>query len=313
MLLLVRRLRKRDMHMTLVILAAGIGSRYGGLKQMDPVGPSGEFIVDYSVFDAIRAGFDGIVFVIRREIETAFRTTIGKRIEKHAAVSYVCQETNAVPPGFRVPAARTKPWGTGQAVLTAASAVDGPFGVVNADDFYGRESFAMLARFLERTADDPSAYCMVAFTLRNTLSAHGLVARGICACRPDGKLKAAVERTKIERFGGGARYVGDDGEWQALSGDEPVSMNMWGFKPSLFKHLEREFRAFLELRGADPAAEFYIPAVVTRLIESGEVTTSVLRTPERWFGVTYPQEKAAVAAAVAELIRRGAYRGTLWE
>ena len=297
---------------TLVVLAAGIGSRYGGLKQMEPVGPSGEFILDYSVFDALRAGFDKVVFVIRRDIETPFRACLGARLEQRVAVAYVCQDLAPLPAGFAAPPGRVKPWGTAHAVLSAAPAVDGPFAVVNADDFYGRASYAVLGEFLDRTTR-PTEYALVGFTLRQTLSEQGRVARGVCAVGPDGLLRAAVEHTRIEPQGEGARYLDQDGQWRPLTGDETVSLNMWGFQPSLFAQLAAAFEAFLRELGADPAAEFYIPTAVTALIARGAVTARVLATPERWFGVTYPLEKAAVAASIRELVRAGVYPACLWE
>jgi UTP-glucose-1-phosphate uridylyltransferase len=300
------------MSLTLVILAAGIGSRYGGLKQMEAVGPSGEFIIDYAVFDAMRAGFDRMVMVIRRDIAELFRETIGRRLERRVAVEYVCQELSAVPPGFRVPPERQKPWGTGHALLTAAPLVGGPHGVVNADDFYGRRSYEVLARFLEQTAADESRAAMVGFILRNTLSAHGSVARGICAARADGTLETVVERTKIEPTAGGARYLGEDGQWHPLTGEELASMNMWGFKPPFFRALESEFAAFLKEHGQNPKAEYFIPTVVNTLISRGRLTTDVLQTPEVWCGVTYPDEKAVVVSRVRDLIRAGLYPDNLW-
>lgn len=298
--------------LTLVVLAAGIGSRYGGLKQMDPVGPSGEFIIDYSIFDALRAGFSRVVFVIRRDIEEAFRATIGSRVERHATVSYARQELADLPPGFALPPERKKPWGTGQAVLAAARDVRGPFGVINADDFYGRSSYAVLSRFLRETADDGARYAMVGFILRNTVSDHGHVARGICQVSPAGLLSTVVERTRIEKRGAAARFLDDAGQWQPLTGDELVSMNMWGFKPSLFDVLRREFPAFLQERGADPKAEFFVPTVVNGMIGRGAATTAVLTTPESWCGVTYPEEKECVAKRIRELVASGVYPPRLW-
>lgn len=300
------------MNPTLVILAAGIGSRYGGLKQMEPVGPSGEFILDYSVYDAIRAGFGKVVFVVRRDIEELFKSTMGKRIARHVAVEYVCQELTDLPAGFAAPADRKKPWGTGHALLTAAPAVNEPFGVVNADDFYGRRSYEVLAQFLHRTAAAPDRYCMVGFPLRNTLSAHGSVARGVCAADEQGNLRTVVERTRIEQAGAAARFQDEAGRWQALTGDELVSLNMWGFKPSIFECLRREFTEFLELRGEDLKAEFFIPTVVNTLIVRQQVRTAVLETPETWCGVTYPQEKDVVVQRIRALIAAGVYPANLW-
>lgn len=300
------------MSLSLVVLAAGIGSRYGGLKQMEPVGPSGEFIIDYSVFDAIHAGFDKIVFVIRKDIEEAFRETIGNRVGRHVAVEYVNQELLDIPPGFEVPAERKKPWGTGHATLTARGAVHEPFGVINADDFYGRESYRVLAKYLGDTAEDEAKYSMVAFLLNNTLSDHGHVARGICEAGPDGYLQVVVERTKIEKTPDGARFLDDDGGWKPLTGRELVSMNMWGFKPSFFAHLDAEFKTFLSECHDNPKAEFFIPTVVNTMMQRGVVTTAVLETPCRWAGVTYPQEKDAVVAEIARRVAAGEYPSSLW-
>jgi len=296
---------------TLLILAAGLGSRYGGLKQMEAVGPGGATLMDYAVFDAVRAGFGEVVFVIRPEMEAAFADQVLPRFRSHVPVRAVLQRLD-VPPGYSVPAQRRKPWGTAHAVLSAAPAVDGPFAVVNADDFYGRASYAVLGEFLDRTTR-PTEYALVGFTLRQTLSEQGRVARGVCAVGPDGLLRAAVEHTRIEPQGEGARYLDQDGQWRPLTGDETVSLNMWGFQPSLFAQLAAAFEAFLRELGADPAAEFYIPTAVTALIARGAVTARVLATPERWFGVTYPLEKAAVAASIRELVRAGVYPACLWE
>ncbi|MDE0837442.1 MAG: NTP transferase domain-containing protein [Kiritimatiellae bacterium] len=292
---------------SLVVLAAGIGSRYGGLKQLDPVGPSGEVIVDYSVYDAIRAGFEHVVFVIRPDIEADFKATIGARLDGHVAVDYVHQRLEDLPGEKQPPAGREKPWGTGQATLAAASVVDGPFAVINADDFYGAESFQRLADALDANADDPAAYCMVGFVLGNTLSDHGYVSRGICALSPDGLLEDVVEKTHVERSGDQI-LAGDD----VLTGDEVASMNMWGFKPSFFGHLTSQFETFLETQGADATSEFYVPAAVNTLICSGEARVKVLASPCQWVGVTYPEEKADVKASVTALIESGAYPTSLW-
>jgi len=280
---------------------------------MDPVGPDGVFLVDYAVYDAIRAGFDKVVFVIRRDIDELFRTTIGSRVATRVKVDYVYQELTAIPPGFSVPAERKKPWGTGHATLTAASVVrEEPFGVINADDFYGPSSYRILADFLNRTAGLPDEYCMVGFTLCNTLSEHGSVARGICSVGPDGWLRSVVERTKIEKVNGAARYLDENGHWVPLTGSETVSMNMWGFKPLFFAQLESEFRLFLREHGHDPKAEFFVPTVVNNMISAGRARTAVLPTSEKWFGVTYPQEKALVMARLRELIQAGVYPEHLW-
>jgi len=295
------------MRKSLIVLAAGIGRRYGGLKQMEAVGPSGEFIIDYSVYDAVRAGFDRVVFVIRHDIEAPFRETVGARIERRAAVDYVCQELSDVPAGFDVPPQRKKPWGTAHALLACAARVKEPFAVINADDFYGRESYAALAGFLDRTASEENRYAMVGFALRNTLSEHGHVARGICTTDSGGRLETVVELTRIEKTAEGARCEG-----QVLTGDELVSMNLWGFKPSIFTHLGTRFARFLAETGNDPDAEFFIPSVVNELVHAGEAEVAVLSTGSRWFGVTYRQEKLQVEEAVRRLIAAGEYPADLW-
>lgn len=280
---------------------------------MDPVGPSGEFIVDYSVYDAVRAGFDKVVFVICRDIEDEFKSTIGKRVAARVVTDYVFQDLLPLPRGFSVPAERRKPWGTGHAVLICAQAVDGPFAVINADDFYGRESYRALAGFLKETAADNSRCCMVGFILRNTLSEHGAVARGVCGAGPDGCLKSIVERTKIEKAGDAVRYALNDGQWRSLTGQELVSMNMWGFKPAIFGLLENEFAHFLATSGKDNAAEFFISEVVGRFVANGVVSVKILGTQSSWFGVTHPEDKAEAVARIQDLIKRGEYRKNLWE
>ncbi|MBN1558266.1 MAG: nucleotidyltransferase [Lentisphaerae bacterium] len=301
------------MDKTLVVLAAGIGTRYGGLKQLDPVGPSGEFIPDYAVYDAVRAGFTKVVFVIRPEIQRDFKNLIGARIEPRVETRYVMQEAAALPPGFSVPPERARPWGTGQAVLVCRDAVAEPFAVINADDFYGREAFDTLGRFLDQTAAEPARYAMVGYRLRETLSPHGAVSRGVCRSDAAGRLTSIVERRGVEQAGAEARYREDDGSWRALPGDTLVSMNFWGFKPSLFAHLEAGFAAFLEARGEDPEAEYFVPNVVNALVRDGAASVQVLQTESPWFGVTYPRDKANVVARIRALTARGAYPGALWK
>jgi NDP-sugar pyrophosphorylase family protein len=295
------------MNPTLVVLAAGIGRRYGGLKQMDPISPAGEFLIDYSVYDAVRAGFGRAVFVIRRQIEEAFQATIGARISAHIPTGYVFQELDQLPRGCSAPAGRDKPWGTGHAVLACAEEVHEPFAVINADDFYGRRSYEDVAAFLRSTASEPARYAMVGFVLRNTLSDHGSVARGICAVDAGGTLKSVVEQTKIEKDGDAIRC----GK-RRFKGDELVSMNIWGFKPSVFGFLREEFERFLGTAGADPGAEFFVPDVVNTLIRTGKISVSVLATSARWFGVTYPQDKAEVVSRIHDLIAAGEYPPALW-
>ncbi|MCX7590538.1 MAG: sugar phosphate nucleotidyltransferase [Kiritimatiellae bacterium] len=297
------------MKLSLVVLAAGIGSRYGGLKQMDPVGPSGEFIVDYSVYDALRAGFDRVVFVIRREIEDDFRATIGRRVERRAPVTYVRQELNSSGRlSYAAPPDRIKPWGTGHALLVCADAVDGPFGVVNSDDFYGASSYAVLADFLRKTSDNPRDHAMVGFTLRRTLSEHGYVARGICRIDDAGWLVSIAEKTRIEKKNG-LICCGTE----VFTGDEIVSMNMWGFKPTVFAEFEGQFVQFLNKYGKDPKAEFFIPDVVAAVISEGKGRVRVLQTSESWSGVTYREDKPAVVDRIRRLVEEGFYPENLWQ
>jgi UTP-glucose-1-phosphate uridylyltransferase len=282
-----------------------MGSRYGGLKQIDAVGPSGETILDFSVYDASRAGFGQIVFVIRRDIEDAFRQSIGARFEQRIPVKYVFQEIDDLPPGFTVPAGRTKPWGTTQAVLAAAEVIHEPFAVINADDFYGQESFQSLSRHL---LTESSGYAMIGFILRNTLSEFGSVARGISAVDENGYLASVVEVTGIER---------DSGEIKAgggirLSGDEIVSMNMWGFTPRVFDQLRAYFESFLEANSLDQRAECYLPNAVNSLIHSGESRVRVLPTSEAWFGVTYREDRPRVVENIGRLVSSGVYPKRLW-
>lgn len=294
------------MKRSLVVLAAGIGSRYGGLKQMDPVGPDGEFLLDYAVYDARRAGFSRVVFVIRRDIEAPFRAAMGSRIERQIETSYVFQSLDALPAGHTPPSGRTKPWGTGQAVLCCAKTISEPFAVINADDYYGRRSYAALASFLAETAEDSNRHAMVAFQLAQTVSEHGSVSRGICEVE-SGNLRRIVETSGIERKEG--RFVS---QTQTLSGSEPVSMNCWGFKPSLFQSLETAFESFLRESGNDLKAEFYLPAVVDGMIRTRQTRVDVLPTPDAWFGVTNPQDRSTVVSRIAELTKNGIYPAPLW-
>ncbi|HEU5123219.1 MAG TPA: sugar phosphate nucleotidyltransferase [Verrucomicrobiae bacterium] len=296
------------MNKSLLILAAGMGSRYGGLKQIDPVGPGGETIIDYSVYDAIRAGFDQLVFVIRRDIEQAFRETVGNRFEKKIAVRYVFQELNALPPGFAIPPERQKPWGTGHAILMAADAIREPFAVINADDFYGADSFRVLAAHLQPENPD---YAMTGFVLRNTLSEFGSVARGVCRLS-DGFLETVTEIVGIEKDGTAARYKDDVGKVQALTANEIVSMNMWGFNPTLFGALREQFETFLRTRGGELKSEFYIPSVVNHLIQTGQKRVKVLPSRSKWYGVTYREDRPFVINGIQELIRQGEYPEKLW-
>jgi NDP-sugar pyrophosphorylase family protein len=298
--------------MTLVVLAAGIGSRYGGLKQIEAVGPHGAIVIEYSVYDAIRAGFDRVVCVIRRDIEADFRSLVAARFEKHIPVDYVFQDMNDLPAGFSLAADRVKPWGTGHAVMACRNHVKSPFAVINADDFYGRRSYEVLGQFLKGVRPDSGNYSMVGFTLRNTLSEHGHVARGVCEVDGRGLLKRVQERTNIERTVTGVRYAEANGGWTALTGDEVVSMNMWGLTPSLFGHLQDEFPLFLQKNAANPKSEFFLPMVVDGLVGAGKASVKVLSTPEHWFGVTYPQDKSVVVEGLRRLVENGVYPEKLW-
>jgi NDP-sugar pyrophosphorylase family protein len=293
----------------LLVLAAGMGSRYGGLKQIDSVGPAGETIIDYSIYDALRAGFGKVVFVIRKDIEEAFRETVGARFEKRIAVDYVFQSLEDIPPGFSVPAGRTKPWGTTHAILAAADAIHEPFAAINADDFYGAQGYRELAGHLTSSSPD---YAMVGFTLRNTLSDFGSVARGVCRVSGDNMLESIVEHTKIERDGNGARNTDSEGKVTKLSGDEPVSMNMWAFTPPVFDQLRERFQQFLERSGSDQKAECLIPNTVGDLIRDGQARVKVLRTNDSWFGVTYREDRPRVIESVRGLISAGLYPEKLW-
>lgn len=294
---------------TLVVLAAGIGSRYGGLKQIDPVGPGGEAVLDYSVFDARRAGFGKIVFVIRRDIELAFRDALGRRFESRMDVRYAYQHLDLLPPGCAVPAGRQKPWGTGHAVLCAADVVHEPFAVINADDFYGAESYRVLAEFLQGPPSGVGRdlWAMVGFRLDRTLSAHGTVARGICATDAEGFLVSVEELTAIEKLPVGARHREADSTFRPLTGREIVSLNCWGFTPSLFGHLRRLFGEFLRRHAGDLKAEFFLPDAINQLIREGHAQVKVLPTASAWFGVTYREDRPVVVENVRALIRAGAY------
>ncbi len=294
---------------TLLVLAAGMGSRYGGLKQIDPVGPNGETIIDYSVYDALRAGFGKLVFVIRSDIEAQFKEIIGARFEKHIPVEYVFQELDKLPPGFTLPPGRTKPWGTTHAILMAAEVIREPFAAINADDFYGQNAYRVLAQHLTSGTKD---YAMVGFVLKNTLSDHGSVARGVSRVDANNYLTHIVELTKIERDGSGAKDTGPDGKITKLNGDEAVSMNFWGFTPALFPQLQVAFENFLKTAGGEQKSECYIPATVGELVTSGQAKCKVLRSPDSWFGVTYREDRPTVVESIRKLIARGDYPEKLW-
>lgn len=300
---------------TLIVMAAGIGSRYGGLKQMDPVGPGGELVIDYSIYDALRAGFGKVVLLLRSELEAPFRERVGRNIEAHVDTVYVFQALDDVPPGFLVPPERKKPWGTGHAVLSCRPYVDGPFAVINADDFYGAEAFGLLAGHLTGAEDHDGLgdYAMVGYRLSQTLSDFGQVARGVCRVSAEGDLIDIHEVTRIERARGGARYTEDGLEWRPLSGEEIVSLNMWGFTPSIFEALAARFQSFLERNEARIlSAEYYLPEVVGELLGDQRAHVRVMTTREQWFGVTYRDDMPRVQAAIRRLIGAGVYPQNLW-
>lgn len=296
---------------TLVILAAGMGSRYGGLKQIDGFGPNGETIIEYSVFDAIRAGFGKIVFVIRESIEKDFKAHFGSKFEGKVDVEYVFQELDNIPDGLTVPEDRTKPWGTAHAVLVAKDAVQTPFAVINADDFYGRDAFETVAKALQVTSNDANSYYLLGYEVQKTLSEYGSVSRGICSVDDNGNLTDIVERTKIYRDGNRIVYD-ENGSIQALNSQQPVSMNFMAFTPSAFTYYESYFNEFIKANVENPKAEFYLPSVLNRLITEGKAEVKVLSTTAQWFGVTYQEDKEAAVSKLNQLISEGEYPSKLW-
>lgn len=297
---------------TLFILAAGMGSRYGGLKQLDSLGPSGETIMDYSVFDALRAGFGKIVFVIRHDFEQEFRDKVVSKYEGHVPVEVVFQDIKNIPAGFTVNPERTKPWGTNHAVLMGKGVIKEPFAVINADDFYGAESFKVLADFLRSVEGKKNEYCMIGFKIGNTLSENGGVSRGHCNVSAEGNLTGVTECHGIERKDGHLIQTLADGSTAPFPEDAVVSMNMWGFTPDYFDYSERDFVKFLEKNAGELKAEFYIPTVVNNLIESGTITLKVKETPSKWFGVTYAADRPATVAQFRKLVNEGVYPEKLW-
>lgn len=300
----------------LVIMAAGMGSRYGGLKQLDPVGNHGQLIIDYSIFDARRAGFETVVFVIKPEIEADFKEAIGDRVSKVMDVKYAYQLKEDLPEGYSVPAGRTKPWGTAHAALAARNIVDGPFAIINADDYYGPEAYQEIYNYLSAHADgDVYEYVMVGYLLKNTVTENGTVARGVCEETEDHYLTQVTERTKIEK-GEPPRYTEDDGKtWTDLPGSTIVSMNMWGFTRSFLDEALARFPAFLGKALAEnpEKGEYFLPTVVSQLIDEGKARVKVLRSEDKWYGVTYREDKPAVTAAIAEKTAAGLYPDRLWE
>ena len=298
------------MNTALVIMAAGMGSRYGGIKQIEPVGPSGEIILDYSIYDAIEAGFNKVVFIIRKDIEEAFRAAIGDRIEKRIKTEYVFQNMDDLPAGFTVPEGRTKPWGTGQAILACKDVVKEPFAVINADDYYGKEGLKRIHDYLcsPATVDTKYNFCMAGFEIGNTLSENGTVTRGICQVK-DGILTKIVETKEIGKGDGCA--VTPDG---SVALNQPVSMNMWGLTPDIFPELEKRFVTFLgNIEGNELKAEYLIPTIIGDMVEEGLASVHVLKTADKWFGVTYKEDKPLVVESFAKLVSQGVYKKKLWE
>ena len=300
----------------LVIMAAGMGSRYGGLKQLDPVGGHGQVILDYSIYDARRAGFEKVVFVIKESIAEEFKARVGRRVERHMKVEYVFQRMDDLPEGYAVPEGREKPWGTAQAALAARHVVDGPFAVINADDYYGPSAYQKIYDYLCANPDgDTYEYAMVGYLLKNTVTENGTVARGVCEETEDHFLTRVTERTKIEK-GEPPRYTEDDGKtWTDLPGDTIVSMNMWGFTRSFLDEAWERFPAFLDKALAEnPAkAEYFLPTVVSQLIDEDKARVKVLRSEDKWYGVTYREDKPAVVQAIADMTASGLYPEKLWE
>lgn len=299
---------------TLFVLAAGMGSRYGGLKQLDGLGPNGETIMDYSIFDAIRGGFGKIVFVIRKDFEKDFREKILSKYENHVPVELVFQSVDKLPKGFICPEGRVKPWGTNHAVLMGKDVIHEPFAVINADDFYGRDSFAVLGKWLSELPEgSANRYCMVGFRVGNTLSESGTVARGICSTNSEGCLTTVVERTEIMRVNGPVCYKDEQEEWVSVDDNTPVSMNMWGFTPDYFKYSEDYFIEFLQNNITNLKAEYFIPLMVNKLINEGTATVKVLDTTSKWFGVTYAADRQGVVDKIKELVEAGEYPSKLFK
>ena len=301
----------------LVIMAAGMGSRYGGLKQIDSIDAYGNKIIDYSIFDAVQAGFEKVVFIIKKAIEKEFRENIGDRIAAHVKVEYVYQELDRLPAGYQVPEGRVKPWGTGHAILCCQDVIDGPFAVINADDYYGKSAFVSIYNQLSEISDgEKYQYTMVGYRLYNTLTENGHVARGVCTISEDGKLVDIHERTRIEKQGNKAKFTEDDGKtWTELGEDTVVSMNMWGFTKSIIKELDQRFAVFLnkELPGNPLKCEYFLPFVVDELLKEYKAEVTVLKSVDRWYGVTYKEDKETVVNAIRELKKTGIYPEKLWE
>ncbi len=301
----------------LVIMAAGMGSRYGGLKQIDPVDEYGHIIMDFSMYDAKRAGFEKVIFIIKKENEADFKAAVGDRMANYMDVSYAFQELSNIPEGYEIPEGRTKPWGTAHAVLSCIDQVDGPFAVINADDYYGAEAFKLIYDYLESHPDDEKyRYAMVGYYLGNTVTDNGHVARGICSANENGELTSIVERTRIEKRDGGIAFTEDDGAtWTSLPEKTVVSMNMWGFTKSILGEIKDGFPAFLDkgLEENPMKCEYFLPSVVSGLLESGKATAAVLESADKWYGVTYKEDKPVVTAAIKRMKQEGLYPEHLWE
>lgn len=301
----------------LVIMAAGMGSRYGGLKQIDPVDDEGHIIMDFSMFDAKRAGFEKVIFIIKKENEADFKEAVGNRMAKYMEVSYAFQELSNIPEGYEVPEGRIKPWGTAHAVYSAIDQIDGPFAVINADDYYGSEAFQLIYDYLSTHEDDDKyRYTMVGYELGNTVTDNGHVARGVCSMNEKGELIAIHERTRIEKRDDGIAFTEDDGEtWNFVPADTTVSMNMWGFSRSILDEIKKEFSAFLDqgLKSNPMKCEYFLPTVVSNLLGEDRATVAVLKSADKWYGVTYKEDKPVVVAAIQKMKEEGRYPKHLWE
>lgn len=301
----------------LVIMAAGMGSRYGGLKQIDPIDEYGNIIMDYSIYDAKRAGFEKVVFIIKKENEEVFKEAVGNRMAQYMEVEYVFQDINNIPEPFAVPEGRVKPWGTAHAVLSAINVVDGPFAVINADDYYGRNGFQVIYDYLSTHEDDDKyRYAMVGYQLKNTVTDNGHVSRGICETDEEGQLVSITERTKIEKREGKIAFTEDDGEsWTFVDENTLVSMNMWGFTRSILDEIKAEFSTFLEkgIKENPMKCEYYLPSVVSDLLEEDRATVAVLESTDKWYGITYKEDKPMIVNAMKEMKEQGIYPEKLWE
>ena len=301
----------------LVVMAAGMGSRYGGLKQIDPVDKEGHIIMDFSIYDAVQAGFQKVVFIIKKENEADFRSAIGDRLSNQLEVSYVFQDLHNIPEGYEVPEGRVKPWGTAHAVYSCMDEIDGPFAVINADDYYGVEAFKLIYDYLSTHADDDKyRYTMVGYHLANTVTDNGYVSRGVCETNENGELISVTERTRIEKYNGGVAYTEDDGNtWVQVPDDTTVSMNMWGFTKSILEEIKAGFPAFLDkgLQENPMKCEYFLPTVVSNLLAEDKATVSVLKSADKWYGVTYKEDLPDLKKNIEDLIKKGEYPNELWD